>query len=91
MTPEPAPPQRLRYRRQWASCGGCDARWTSLAWAHCATCHRTFGAVTGFDRHRRRGVCVDPETIPELVLRNGVWRKAMSASSRRQLGIPDQP
>lgn len=30
--------------------------------AHCAAdgCHRTFGGITGFDRHRRGGECLDP-------------------------------
>ena len=43
--------------------------------AHCAACHRTFGSVSGFDRHRRGGECVDPATIGELRLTDrGLWR-----------------
>ena len=47
--------------------------------AHCPSCHRTFGGVTGFDRHRRGGGCVgDPAGLGyELV--KGVWRQPMSA------------
>ncbi|MCW2768527.1 MAG: hypothetical protein JWO11_4486 [Nocardioides sp.] len=49
--------------------------------AHCSACHRTFGSVTGFDRHRRGGVCANPATLmpPSHVMhrdRNGVWRMA---------------
>ena len=47
------------------------------AQAHCPTCHRTFGGVTGFDAHRRGGMCTDPaERGYELV--RGVWRLPMS-------------
>lgn len=50
----------------------------SPAQAHCATCHRTFGGVTGFDRHRRNGACIDPATVGyELVV--DVWRLPMPA------------
>ena len=45
--------------------------------AHCgaANCHETFGAVSGFDRHRRGGLCVDPSTIKGLHRApNGIWR-----------------
>lgn len=44
-------------------CGGCTNRWAGTSTAHCPTCHRTFGAVGGFDRHRRDGRCVDPATL----------------------------
>ena len=42
--------------------------------AHCGACHRTFGSVTGFDRHRRNGECVDPATLPMHTDARGVWR-----------------
>lgn len=54
------------------SCGGCDNRWSGVSRAHCAQCHRTFGGVELFDRHRRdvkgAGTCLDPESLvfPEL-------------------------
>ena len=35
----------------------------SLAAAQCAACGRVFTGVTGFDRHRRGGRCLDPATI----------------------------
>lgn len=47
--------------------------------AHCGSgCHRTFGSVTGFDRHRRAGQCVDPATFKGHdamhIDHNGIWR-----------------
>lgn len=44
--------------------------------AHCSVCHRTFGGVHGFDRHRKNGQCVPPETIG-YVERDSVWREPM--------------
>lgn len=47
-----------------ASCGGCDRRWgIGTNAAHCAKCHRHFGSVSGFDRHRVGGECIDPATL----------------------------
>lgn len=42
---------------------GCGARWSGLSTAHCARCHRTFGGVSSFDRHRKDGACVDPADV----------------------------
>lgn len=43
--------------------------------AHCSACHETFGSVSGFDRHRRAGACVDPVTIPgQRLTDGGIWR-----------------
>lgn len=43
--------------------------------AHCAACHLTFGSVTGFDRHRCAGACIDPATIKGQRLDgNSIWR-----------------
>jgi len=43
--------------------------------AHCSVCHETFGSVSGFDRHRRGGQCLDPNTIPGIHLNPaGIWR-----------------
>lgn len=52
-----------------ATCRGCTAEWTSLAWAHCSSCHRTFYSVTPFDTHRQNGRC----RMKGLVEENGVW------------------
>lgn len=44
-------------------CGGCPRTWAGLAEAHCASCHQTFGSVTGFDKHRYGGICLWPADI----------------------------
>lgn len=44
-------------------CGGCPRRWTGLAEAHCPTCHRHFGSVSAFDKHRVAGSCADPAAL----------------------------
>jgi hypothetical protein len=43
--------------------------------AHCSVCHTTFGGPTGFDKHRRHGVCADPATLGMADDGRGVWRK----------------
>ncbi|SNS54676.1 hypothetical protein SAMN04488107_2960 [Geodermatophilus saharensis] len=40
----------------------CGRLWTGLAQAHCPTCHEHFSSASLFDRHRPRGVCVQPAT-----------------------------
>lgn len=65
--------------------------------AHCGSgCHRTFGSVSGFDRHRRAGQCLDPSTFTGHAAmhldRNGIWRydgghrRAMAHAAHR--GMP---
>lgn len=51
------------------------------AQAHCRGCHRTFGSVSGFDRHRRGGACLDPAGLG-MVETRGVWRTPMSDAAR---------
>jgi hypothetical protein len=41
----------------------CGRRWTGLAQAHCMSCHEHFGSVRGFDRHRPKGHCLNPEPM----------------------------
>lgn len=50
--------------------------------AHCPTCHNTFGGVTGFDAHRRNGVCAIPPTYREI---DGLWRLPMTPERRSLL------
>lgn len=44
-------------------CGRCGSRWAGLSAAHCGSCHSTFSSVTGFDRHRKGGECVEPVSV----------------------------
>jgi hypothetical protein len=56
------------------------------AQAHCAAadCHRTFNTVSGFDSHRRSGMCVDPVALG-MTEKNGSWRMPLSESRRAWL------
>lgn len=66
-----------------ARCGGCDQTWQSNAQAHCAACHRHFGSVDLFDRHRIGFACEDPLWLPKrrddgtvrMILVDGVYRE----------------
>ena len=59
----------------------CGARWSGEAIAHCATCHLTFGSVSGFDDHRDRrgdGRCRKPDELRTRGLEPndaGHWRR----------------
>jgi hypothetical protein len=46
--------------------------WSGTSKCLCWACRQLFGGVTGFERHQRRGKCLDPATVG-LVLREGVW------------------
>lgn len=61
-----------------------DCARPSMAQAHCPTCHKTFGGVTGFDKHRFRGACRDPARFGYESIR-GVWRLPMPAGERARL------
>ena len=61
-----------------------SCRQPTPAQAHCGVCHRTWGGVTGFDAHRRDGVCLDPATLG-YVERDGVWRTPMTDAVRERL------
>lgn len=54
--------------------------------AHCAagSCHRTFGSVSAFDRHRRGGECLHPEEVG-MQERDGVWRNPLDERQRERL------
>lgn len=41
--------------------GECGTTWTGLRREHCAGCHETFNSTKAGDKHRRSGVCLDPE------------------------------
>lgn len=79
-TPEPFTATRdarqVRERPIGSKCGSDCARPTP-AQAHCSVCHTTFGGVSGFDAHRRDGVCADPASLG-MECRGEVWRTPMS-------------
>jgi len=57
--------------------GACGQSWNGTRPAHCSGCCQTFSGVALFDRHRNlygeHGTCVDPATMPNVELRDGVW------------------
>lgn len=71
---------------------GCDPTCVrpTPAQAHCPTCHRTFGGVTGFDAHRINGECRDPATRG-YVLNGGIWRTPMDPAYLDRLSAPSIP
>lgn len=53
---------------------------------HCNGCGRKFGAVSGFDLHRKKFQCVDPSTAGLWLDDGGFWRlpkRAVLAPSSR--------
>lgn len=42
----------------------------------CASCHRYFGGVTGFDLHRIGGTCADPARLDMSQDARGYWRRS---------------
>lgn len=56
----------------------------SPAQAHCGACHRTFSRVSGFDRHRREGVCLDPAPLG-FAETGRVWRQPISDEDQLRL------
>lgn len=69
--------RRQRERPIGSTCHGC--RHPAGRQAHCSVCHCTFGAVSGFDRHRRDGWCIEPDLLG-MVCRDGIWRRPMAAT-----------
>lgn len=61
----PEPPRRTCGPRPAQAIGTncCDAWWTGLSAGHCSVCGHTFTSVSGFDKHRRGGRCLDPATV----------------------------
>lgn len=55
-----------------AKCG-CGARWSGLSSCHCSGCHRLFGGIGSFDRHRRNFTCADPASAGLRLNDRGVW------------------
>ncbi len=54
-------------------CRKCNEKWTGLRVCHCTGCHRTFGGVDAFDRHRLSFKCVDPVDVGMRMDAKGHW------------------
>lgn len=44
-------------------CSDCDREWKAKGEAHCSDCCNHFTSDSGFDLHRKDGVCRDPKTV----------------------------
>lgn len=71
-------------RPRGTRCGDTCRRPTGGSQAHCSVCHRTFGGVSQFDRHRRDGWCLDPTTLG-FVDHGGLWTTPEGHAKRAQL------
>lgn len=61
----------------------CGAVWGGHSTCHCPTCHRTFSSISGFDRHRVQGTCLDPSLLDYERDARGIWRRKVSRSIKR--------
>lgn len=65
-----------------AYCATCQPIGEAIRGCHCASCGRSFGGVTAFDRHQTLTadgvVCRDPATLG-LRQSNGTWHRDMPA------------
>jgi hypothetical protein len=52
---------------------GESREWSGLSKALCYNCRQLFGSVSGFEKHQKRGKCLEPSNVG-LELREGVWR-----------------
>ena len=55
-TPDQIPPNAITH-------GACKRWWTGAERSHCGGCHELFSSLTAFDRHRRGGRCLPPESV----------------------------
>ena len=71
--------------REQVSMFCCGRRWVGVDRAHC--CRRTAGCGHVFDdgalwdRHRRRGRCLDPRSLGLIPTIDGIWLRALELSS----------
>jgi hypothetical protein len=63
-----------RNAPQGTRCTGLGCVVPTASQAHCTVCHSTFGGVTGFDKHRKDGWCLNPVTLKMALNDRGVWR-----------------
>ena len=62
----------------------CGMRWVGVDRAHCcrrtAGCGHVFDDVALWDRHRRRGRCLDPRSLDLIPTTDGTWLRALEHS-----------
>ena len=71
--------------REQVSMFCCGRRWVGVDRAHCcrrtAGCSHVFDDVALWDRHRRRGRCLDPRSLGLIPTIDGIWLRALELSS----------
>ena len=68
----PHGPQKPHAQLSCATLGCAPLRPASRI-CHCTSCHRTFTAVTSFEKHRRDSACIDPVTVGLELKASGRW------------------
>lgn len=71
--------------REQVSMFCCGRRWVGVNRAHCcgrtAGCGHVFDDAALWDRHRRRGRCLDPRSLDLIPTTDGTWLRALEYSS----------
>ena len=71
--------------REQVSMVCCGRRWVGVDRAHCCRrtrgCGHVFDDVALWDRHRRRGQCLDPRSLDLIPTIDGIWLRALEPSS----------
>lgn len=77
----------------WEHRGYCDCGriWDASGEAHCAECHQQFTSDSGFEAHRRDGICQDPATLTRVKSNKRVFAPADRASGDTWKLADDRP
>jgi len=71
--------------REQVSMFCCGRRWVGVNRAHCcrrtAGCGHVFDDAALWDRHRRRGRCLDPRSLDLIPTTDGTWLRALEYCS----------
>lgn len=53
----------------------CTQGWSPGRRCHCMVCGENFTVVANFDKHRKDGQCLPPESIGMVLNERGIWAK----------------
>lgn len=57
---------------------------------HCGVCHDTFGGLSGFEKHRKDGWCLNPAEL-NMELKEGIWRQPLKPEDKARMGVGWKP
>lgn len=60
-------------QQERSHCTPAHINWVGTNKCHCASCCQTFSTVSNFDRHRKGGECLPPESAGMHRNKHGVW------------------